>query len=402
MATISWLIPRLIEGSGGHRTMLQHAHALECTGHICPIYIEGTGDQEQAINAIERLFGYRFSYVSYGWESVKKSDFVLATIWYSAAIVRDLPFSCIKAYFVQDYEAMFNPMGDAYLMAENSYKYGLIPITIGRWLKNRLAGEYKISSCHYDFGADNNIYRPLPESKRERAVCFIYQPDKPRRCSRIGIEALGIVKYHKPDVKIYIYGSHQSEKGNIWFEHEHLGLLGIKECNALYNRCSVGLCLSSSNPSRVPFEMMASGLPVAELWRDNNLYDMPSFSGSLSDPTPESIAENIMLLLDDENRRERMSRSGVDFMANRSLENETAQFRAIVDDLLNNKKPVFEECLPMYDRPPIVAGAHTTCLPYDLRQRLTRPSNAYLNSFPEPVRKLLGWGARKARQYLLK
>jgi hypothetical protein len=74
-----------------------------------------------------------------------------------------------------------------------------------------------------------------------------------------------------PDVKIYLYGS--SINDSLWFEHENLGLLDLASCNELYNKCSVGLCISSSNPSRIPFEMMNAGLPVVEVWRVNNLYD---------------------------------------------------------------------------------------------------------------------------------
>ena len=103
-----------------------------------------------------------------------------------------------------------------------------------------------------------------------------------------------------PKVKIYLYGSSQSAKGSIWFEHEHLGLLKLYDCNELYNRCAVGLCLSSSNPSRIPFEMMAAGLPVVELWRENNLYDLSPKAVSLSDQTPESLAEGILRLLADQ------------------------------------------------------------------------------------------------------
>ena len=40
MANIAWFIPQLIEGSGGHRTMLQHASYLEKMGHTCVIYLE--------------------------------------------------------------------------------------------------------------------------------------------------------------------------------------------------------------------------------------------------------------------------------------------------------------------------------------------------------------------------
>jgi len=216
MAAIAWFIPRLIEGSGGHRTILQHAHALQMKGHDCSIYIEGSGEQSKATALIEKLFGYSFNSVQYGWEAAKKADVAVATIWYSAAFVRDLPFPTIKCYFVQDYEAMFNPMGDAYLLAENSYRYGLIPITIGRWLQHELAERFKVPAYHFDFGADREIYKLLPEVKRSLSVCFIYQPDKPRRCSRVGIEALGIVKHKRPDVNIILYGSSVADKGHVW------------------------------------------------------------------------------------------------------------------------------------------------------------------------------------------
>ena len=83
----------------------------------------------------------------------------------------------------------------------------------------------------------------------------------------LGIEALGIVKFLRPDVKIYLYGS--NIKGNVWFEHENLGIIPLEKCNALYNKCEVGLCISSSNPSRIPFEMMAAGLPVVDLIHGN-------------------------------------------------------------------------------------------------------------------------------------
>ena len=380
--------------------MLQHAYALELAGHNCPLYIEGTGDQSTAVDTVERLFGYRFARVSFGWDVIQPADIVMATIWYSAAVVRDLPFPCLKGYFVQDYEAMFNPMGDAYLMAENSYRYGLIPITIGRWLKHELASRFRVPAYHFDFGADNRIYRPLGQP-REQAICFIYQPDKPRRCSRIGIEALGIVKHHRPDVKVYLYGSPVNEKGNVWFEHEHLGLLKLQDCNALYNRCALGLCLSSSNPSRIPFEMMAAGLPVVEFWRTNNLYDMPPTAVSLSEQTPESLAENILGLLADANERELMSQAGVAYMSGRPLQGETEQFKTIITRILNGQGPVLETNPPLYDRPAVTAGKYVNTLPADIRQRLVLPANAYLNSLPVPLRRLLGWGARKARKLFL-
>lgn len=398
--TIAWLIPSLIEGSGGHRTMLQHAHALEQAGYVCHLYIEGSGAQESAAAQVEKLFGYRFPSVRFGWEAIGPVDLAIATIWYSAAVVRDLPFDCVRAYFVQDYEALFNPMGDTYLMAENSYRYGLVPVTIGRWLRHELFSRFAVPAWHFEFGADHAVYRPLAGHRREQAVCFIYQPDKPRRCSRIGIEALGIVRHLRPDVKIYLYGSAQSEKGHIWFEHEHLGLLSLQDCNALYNRCAVGLCLSSSNPSRIPFEMMAAGLPVVELWRENNRHDLPDSAVSLSEQTPESLAENILRLLDDEQARARMSEAGIAFMQDRPLERETREFISAIDGMLRGESPAGEVPGAMYRLPPVRASLHVQTLPDELRDRLQRPRNAWLHALPQPLQHVLRRMVRKMRRWL--
>lgn len=401
MAQIAWLIPRLIEGSGGHRTMLEHARALERQGHQCHLYLEGTHlDPGKGRQLVEQIFGYQFERVTFGWENIAPADAAIATIWYSAAVVRNLPFPCSKLYFVQDYEACFNPMGDAYLLAENSYLYGLTPVTIGRWLTHELASRFDVPAYHFDFGANLDIYRPLPAAQREPAVCFIYQPDKPRRCSRIGVEALGIVKHRMPAVKIYLYGSSPRERGNVWFEHEHLGLLSLEDCNALYNRCAVGLCLSSSNPSRIPFEMMAAGLPVVEMWRDNTLYDFPQEAVLLSNQTPECIAESILRLLDSPTVRATMSRAGTAFMTNRPLTMETTQFVEAVDRVLKGELPTLRSVERMYSAPPETSRHYVGKLPPAIQQRLISPPNAYVNSLPPRLRRFVGWGARMARRLL--
>jgi len=357
MTTIAWLIPSLLEGSGGHRTILQHADHLQRHGHRCILYMENA-EHEQYSNGtfrknIKRMFGYDFTDVRAGWSEIEPADMVFATAWYSATVVRALPFPCVKAYFVQDFEAQFNPMGDGYLMAENSYRYGLHSITIGRWLQALLEREFGAKSVFFDFCADLAVYRRLPRVAREKAVCFIYQPDKPRRCAELGLEALGIVKHHMPEVKIYLYGSKQT--GRVWFEHENLGLMGLEDCNHLYNRCAAGLCISSTNPSRIPFEMMAAGLPVVEVYRDNTLYDFPEQAMLLCEQTPESLARGLMELLAEPEHRTAMGASSVDFMRKRPVEHGLEQFRSAVDCLLRGDTPPHQASTPMYTRPALVS-----------------------------------------------
>jgi O-antigen biosynthesis protein len=395
MTTVAWLVPSLIDGSGGHRTILQNALYLAQNGHHTTLYLENDSclqKGESGADAISRLFGYRFESVMVGWGGIAPANAVFATIWYSAKVVRDLTFTCQRFYFVQDWEACFNPMGDTYLFAENSYRYGLMPITIGRWLPMNLKSMFSVNARYFDFCADKSIYHPIPNVKREKSVAFIFQPEKPRRGSAMGIEALGIVKYHMPDVKIYLFGSRQT--GNVWFEHEDLGLLSLPECNALYNRVQVGLCISSSNPSRIPFEMLSAGLPVVELHRENTLYDLPESACLLCDQTPESLAEGIITLLNSEDKLAGMRKAAIDFMANRDIHDGYRQFSDAFDDGMAAYGKQFPEpdYLRQYTLPPVVATPFVQSLPKSIQEDLAKRE-------PSSFR-ILGYLKKRGRQFI--
>lgn len=336
----AWVLPSLIEGSGGHRTILQNVQYLIRKGYECDVYVEDKGEvknSEELRRQAETLFGKHDCRFILGYDIQGEYDIIFATAWFTAKVVRDCNSKAVKAYFIQDFEALFNPMGDGYILACNSYGYGLKPVTIGRWLSHKMQTEYRTPSRYFDFCADRRIYRPLPDAKREHAICFVYQPDKPRRCSVLGIEALGIVKFLRPDVKIYLYGS--NIKGNVWFEHENLGIIPLEKCNALYNKCEVGLCISSSNPSRIPFEMMAAGLPVVDLYMENNFYDMPNEGVRLAHTTPESIAQALIEILDHPEKAAEMSEAGKRYMADKDLEHGFEQFYAAVSDMAARREP---------------------------------------------------------------
>ena len=344
----AWVLPSLIEGSGGHRTILQNVQYLIRKGYECDVYVEDKGEvksSEELRRQAETLFGKHDCRFILGYDIQGEYDIIFATAWFTAKVVRDCNSKAVKAYFIQDFEALFNPMGDGYILACNSYGYGLKPVTIGRWLSHKMQTEYHTPSRYFDFCADRRIYRPLPDAKKERAICFVYQPDKPRRCSVLGIEALGIVKFLRPDVKIYLYGS--NIKGNVWFEHENLGIIPLEKCNALYNKCEVGLCISSSNPSRIPFEMMAAGLPVVDLYMENNFYDMPNEGVRLAHTTPESIAQALIEILDHKETAAEMSEAGKRYMADKDLEHGFEQFYAAVSDMAARREPAESA---VYDR----------------------------------------------------
>ncbi len=376
---MAWLLPSFLEGSGGHRTILQNAEYFAEQYDIdCDIYVENndsTNSDEELRDKAEKFFGkYKRCRFILGFEIKTEYDLYFATAWHTARLVKNIPVSAPKIYFVQDFEALFNPMGDGYLLACNSYRYGLKPITIGKWLTYKLNGEFGNQAQYFDFCADRSVYKSLG-MEREKAICFIYQPDKPRRCSNIGLEALGIVKYLRPDVKIYLYGSDKKE--NIRFEHTNLGIIPVDECNKLYNVCYLGLCISSSNPSRIPFEMMSAGLPVVDIYTENNLYDMPESAIKLAHYSPESIAKAIIDVLDHRELRDSMSNAGLEYMADKDLIYGYKQFAAAVQNVISDNIPENPVIQKMYNAEPIYSEELDNVIPNRLTDlELMRSNNS--------------------------
>lgn len=348
---IAWIIPHPIKGSGGIRTMIQNANYLVTQGYEVDLYIEedfvNTDDSMKEL--IVSYYGECLCNTYVGIELRKKYDLVFAT--YSVLTPDYVSTMNVpkKAYFIQDFEPWFEPMGGLYLEMERTYKLGFEGISIGNWLANKLSTEFGTHMHSFPFCADLNVYKKLDNIKKENAVCFIYQPEKARRCADMGLRALKIVKKLRPKTKIYLYGSDTGDMSSMGFDN--LQIMKIDKCNELYNKCSVGLCISSSNPSRIPFEMMAAGLPVVDLYRENNFYDIPEDGVLLADSTPEALATAIIKILDDEKLQEKMGKAGMKFMKDYPLEKGFEEFGKFVDDLLNDKLDANEKHNRIYNKP---------------------------------------------------
>ena len=352
---IAWFVPALLKGSGGHRTIFQNVNALIKNGYHCDVYI---GDfnrhtPNELYRMINDYYGEFNGDVFSDWNKpLKEYDVCVATAYNSAPIVNKI--DCPKKmYFIQDFEPYFFPIGTEYIVAENTYKYNFYGITIGKWLSHKMRNEYNLKTNYFHFCADLNVYHKLDKINKENAICLIFQPDKPRRCDLIALKALQIVQKIQPDVKIYTFGSQPCIINNLLVEQ--LGIIPIEKCNELYNKCSVGLCMSASNPSRIPFEMMASGLPVVELYRDNNLYDFPNDGVLLADSTPEALATALLKILNDKKMQEEMSNSGSSYMKNYPLEKGYEEFLNAFDDFYNNRNTNSDDIKKYYKKNIVLA-----------------------------------------------
>ena len=112
--------------------------------------------------------------------------------------------------------------------------------------------------------------------------------------------------------------------------------------------------MSSSNPSRIPFEMMAAGLPVVDLYRENNLYDIPDDGVLLADTSPEAVATAIIKLLDDEKLRNKLGKAGYEYMQKYPIERGFDEFLKFVNDMLNDVNVPDGNVTKIYKREPVL------------------------------------------------
>jgi hypothetical protein len=256
-------------------------------------------------------------------------------------------------HFVQDYEAWFHPTGDQSVAALGVHHLGLATIVIGNWLQAMLWTKHQLPTWSIPFTADAGLYRPHgPLSARPPTVVGMFQPEKYRRCAGLMRAALQAVLAGREDVQVITVGSAQSP--DLGPRHRHLGLVSKDELPTIYRASAVGFSLSSTNPSRVPFEMMASGLPVVEFGGENTVFDLPGDACVLANPDPASMASAILTLVNDESRRTTLAESGVAFMKDRESAREGEAFVAAVRSALAGEHPVGQMPIPVY-RKEIVA-----------------------------------------------
>ena len=116
-----------------------------------------------------------------------------------------------------------------------------------------------------------------------------------------------------------------------WFPHTNLGILNDYELAALYSGCDAGLVLSLTNPSLVPFEMMACRCPVVEM-RSEQSEELLSDGETalLADPLPEKLAQAILQLVQNKTLRQHIAEQGYQHVSGRSWRNSARQIEAIL------------------------------------------------------------------------
>jgi GT2 family glycosyltransferase/glycosyltransferase involved in cell wall biosynthesis len=339
---LAFVIPPFRRGSGGHSTIFGLIARLERIGHTCTVWVVDPSGNTH----IERPAVVRRNIVDWfapiaapvftsfdGWHG---ADVAVATGWDTAHPVAMLPGCGARAYLVQDHEPEFFATSAERIWAEQTYDLGLYPICASRWLRDLLAEQHGCTGAYFHLGVDHDLYRPLPGVERRRdTVIFYARAGTARRAVPLGVLALEELCARRPNTHVISFG--QDQRLQTAFDDESLGVAPPSRLAAAYSEATVGLCLSLTNYSLIPQEMMACGLPCVDLAGGSSetvFGDAGPVALSAADPV--ALADALEALLDDEDHWRAKSAAGLAYVADANWDTAAEQVEAGLRDALRD------------------------------------------------------------------
>lgn len=339
---LAFVIPPFRRGSGGHSTIFGLIARLERMGHTCTVWVvDASGNTH-----IERPAVVRRNIVDWftpiaapvftgfgGWHG---ADVAIATGWDTAHPVAMLPGCGARAYLVQDHEPEFFATSAERIWAEQTYDLGLYPICASRWLRDLLGEQHGCAGAYFHLGVDHDLYRPLPGVERRRdTVIFYARAGTARRAVPLGVLALEELCARRPGTRVVSFG--QDQRLQTAFDDESLGVAPPSRLAAAYSEATVGLCLSLTNYSLIPQEMMACGLPCVDLAGGSSetvFGDAGPVALSAADPV--ALADALEALLDDEDHWRAKSAAGLAYVADACWDTAAEQVETGLRDALRD------------------------------------------------------------------
>jgi glycosyltransferase involved in cell wall biosynthesis len=136
----------------------------------------------------------------------------------------------------------------------------------------------------------------------------------------------------------FVFFGQDGELG-VPFEYELLGLVQPEVLAERYREATVGLCLSLTNYSLIPQEMLACGLPCVDLAGASTEAELGRDGGvELAEPDPISIADALERLLEDRDLWERRSAAGIAQVRNASWDEAGRQVERDLREALRERE----------------------------------------------------------------
>jgi len=294
------LTPCHSASSGGYRTLLNYIKFLNDNGYTVDLYFDNFINNSKNATKLKNIYGIRCGnkiknnsnldiiidninkykvidinknnyYI--GFECQRNYNVLIANAWQTAIPVYNNKEYANKLYYIiQDREELFYPSD---IKKQNkvleTYKPVFNYYFITKYLEYYFNKKYNFTNTVSSrMGVCLDSYYNLNNVRQNSVIIPYYKNKKPGRNPVLVESIIDILSSN--NIKCYIYPySYDKKNENI------INLLTMTEMelNVLYNKYKVGIIFSNSNPSRLGFEMYASGLQVIEYESEFTKYDMP-------------------------------------------------------------------------------------------------------------------------------
>jgi O-antigen biosynthesis protein len=338
--TLAWVVPNWKVGSGGHMTIFRLIQQMERRGHRCAIYhFDPFGRDRRSAAALRHEIRESFIEVAAevfkGLDDFRGADVCVATNWWTAYPVRDLPGCKEKVYLVQDDEPQFYATSAESIWAQETYRMGYRCIAYTPWMAEILERGYGLEARWFECGTDTDTYTFAgPEGRVSGRIAVYARRETDRRAVDLALAGLATLFERRPGLDVVLFGSNVPAVSPI--PARNLGVRPPRHLAELYRSASAGVVFSLTTHSLVAHEMMASGLPLVELEGENVASALGS-SGDLvmlAEPRPDAIADALERILDRPDDAAEMARRARAFVEERTWERAGDQVESALFEFL--------------------------------------------------------------------
>jgi glycosyltransferase involved in cell wall biosynthesis len=362
---ITFLAPGYIWGpSGGIRVVYEYANRLTSRGHeVCVVHPRRLNHSSPSAP----LTGYhslregiidlysRVKTPSIKWQPVDPrvklhyvpssdsrhvpdGDAIFATGWHTVESVLECPESKgEKCYLIQGYETWMGPKE----LVDATWRSPLHKVVIAKWLVD-LGKDLGCNDLTYIPNAiDHDRYKlKRPIEDRPRQVSMLFSPGRIKG-SREGIEALTIVREKYPDLKaVFFSTSRRISSVPPWIDY-HRNPPQDFLIDEIYNRSRIFLAPSWTEGSPLPpAEAACCGCAlVATDIAGFREYIQNGVTGLLSPPKDaQALAANLLLLLENDDLRQRLARASNAFVTRFNWEQSTDLLERFVGRVVEEQR----------------------------------------------------------------
>lgn len=329
--------------SGGITSILRLGSILSEMGRKIFYIVEESMDIKIARrNAQFNLNGYKGCVISlneYHDMQPSTDDVIIATSAFS--VYKVIKMKGYKMYFVQDYEPYFSDEFELSLLARKTYDMGLHIISLGTWNRDIINGniqsEAKIDCI--DFPYEKKEYSVVERDYisyqyKRRLNIAVYLKETSKRLPVIIPEILKSVScmFQKDGIELNFtfYGGIRTLSKSMG---TNLGKIPKEQLMDLYSKSDFGMVASMTNISLVPYEMLATGLPLIEFEDGSFPHFFTKDCALLTSYSPEDLYNKIKMCLADPSIFLERNRNAQEELGKLSWEKSANQFNRILSEI---------------------------------------------------------------------